>query len=475
MWARGMLYPLSPLSLRPSPLLSSSFTLLLTFAVMASVLGARPEAESRRLERAQLLLLHYSLEESFSIQQIPGSGLGVVAEVEFGEGEDLFEIPRRDLWSSSGVLRSPLGPMMSASGARGRSVLAVQLMFESLILGKEELEESASSLFVSTLPHPEELDSPFFWEQHELLELEGSWVFDRLEADYQALEQDFQEIFTEGLSLSSPELFPPELFTWENYVWAWNIIWSRSLNVEDPDTDAWTSFLVPGADFINHSNDPNVEFYVDGDSGALTFRALRTISPGEELTRQYLPVAYPDETLRLFGFVDSSSDLSRAHVGASLSEDDPFYKDKQQWLESYDVLLLPYPYDQSLVVTDEGISALIPTLFRVALFEYTYEHQRAPSSLPSPQNAISNPLEKTVQKILIGALQDQLDSYPTTIEEDIEVLAKNSSSSPISLRKWLALQVRVSEKRALILSLEQLEEERVVVEDVDEYVSFDEF
>lgn len=42
----------------------------------------------------------------------------------------------------------------------------------------------------------------------------------------------------------------------------------------------------PLGGFINHSESPNVEFYVDGDF--LKIRALRNILSGEEITGKYI-------------------------------------------------------------------------------------------------------------------------------------------------------------------------------------------
>lgn len=49
-----------------------------------------------------------------------------------------------------------------------------------------------------------------------------------------------------------PDVFPPELYTWEQFLWACELWYSNSMKVMFPDGKLRTC-LIPFAGFLNHS------------------------------------------------------------------------------------------------------------------------------------------------------------------------------------------------------------------------------
>ena len=49
-----------------------------------------------------------------------------------------------------------------------------------------------------------------------------------------------------------PDIFPPELYTWEQFLWACELWYSNGMKIMFPDGELRTC-LVPVAGFLNHS------------------------------------------------------------------------------------------------------------------------------------------------------------------------------------------------------------------------------
>lgn len=67
----------------------------------------------------------------------------------------------------------------------------------------------------------------------------------------QHLRSGYDELFP-ALSISSPDIFASEFYTWEQYQWACELWYSNSMKIMFPDGKLRTC-LVPIAGFLNHS------------------------------------------------------------------------------------------------------------------------------------------------------------------------------------------------------------------------------
>ncbi|XP_043806606.1 uncharacterized protein LOC110600553 isoform X5 [Manihot esculenta] len=85
-----------------------------------------------------------------------------------------------------------------------------------------------------------------------------------------------------------PDVFPPELYTWEQFLWACELWYSNSMKVMFPDGKLRTC-LIPFAGFLNHSLHPHIIHYgkVDSMTNTLKFPLSRPCLIGEQCCLSY--------------------------------------------------------------------------------------------------------------------------------------------------------------------------------------------
>jgi hypothetical protein len=55
---------------------------------------------------------------------------------------------------------------------------------------------------------------------------------DRVLADMEGLMSEYDQIFTQRLFEDHPEKFPEDKYTIEDFMWAWSVIWGRSVDLQ---------------------------------------------------------------------------------------------------------------------------------------------------------------------------------------------------------------------------------------------------
>lgn len=68
---------------------------------------------------------------------------------------------------------------------------------------------------------------------------------------WQHLHAQYDELFP-ALCNTFPDIFPPELYTWEKFLWACELWYSNSMKIMYSDGKIKTC-LIPIAGFLNHS------------------------------------------------------------------------------------------------------------------------------------------------------------------------------------------------------------------------------
>ncbi|PNX74816.1 SET domain-containing protein, partial [Trifolium pratense] len=81
--------------------------------------------------------------------------------------------------------------------------------------------------------------------------LDGTLLFEEIMQARQHLHAQYDELFP-ALCNGFPDIFPPELYTWENFLWACELWYSNSMKIMFSDGELRTC-LIPVAGFLNHS------------------------------------------------------------------------------------------------------------------------------------------------------------------------------------------------------------------------------
>ncbi|CAK5265439.1 unnamed protein product [Mycena citricolor] len=436
-----------------------------------------------------------SLDEEFvGFTVFPGCGRGAVALKDVPEGHVLFRIPRSILLSPE---NSELPGRVGLAHWKERKM---HIGWAGLILCMMwETAQGSSSRWSGYLDSlPSTFDTPMFWNDEDLRELQGTTVVAKLGRD--DAERDFTEKLL-PLVQSRPDIFPVDTiytyYTLEIYHIMGSRILSRSFDVEndEPDEDgdaddteeehvaANTSVgsamdvdgpaeaepaadtnepeddlenieeeeepanvaMVPMADMLNAQfGSENAKLFYEKEE--LRMVSTKPIKAGDQIWNTYgdLPNS---ELLRRYGHVDMLP-LPNGDVGNPgdvveipadiavqvLGLDAGTTKERIDWW-------LEQGGDDVLVLeSDLEIPLALVALIRLLrLTPGEWEQAVEKDKVPKPK------IDGEVLPIVKTVFESRLSQYPTTLEADIAMLENPS----IAVNKKYALVVRVGEKKIL--------------------------
>ncbi|KAK7000730.1 ribosomal lysine N-methyltransferase 4 [Favolaschia claudopus] len=428
-----------------------------------------------------------------------GCGRGAVALRNIPEGHVLFKIPRNILLSTeTSTLPSLVGldRWREAKMHLGWVGLILCMMWESA-----QGSNSRWSKYLESLP--EMFDTPMFWGDHDLEELKGTSVVEKL-GKVEA-EKDFEDKLLPMVQ-SRPDIFLPDTipvyYTLEVYHLMGSRILSRSFDVETdesyddepgPNDAADTSVgsamevdhpqedapaedseqtddnpeeegeeeepsgvsMVPLADMLNaRYGADNAKLFYEKDE--LRMVSTKPIAAGEQIWNTYgdLPNA---ELLRRYGHVDMlplpDGDLGNpgdvveipADLAVSVLQTDSVVTKERidWWLEQGgdDVVVLE---------TDLEIPLALVSLIRLLrLTGDEWEKTKAKDKVPKPK------IEADILDVVRAVLERRLAEYPSSLEDDRQLLRDET----LSLNKKHALVVRIGEKKILRDTLREVQKQ----------------
>ncbi|KAI0745272.1 SET domain-containing protein [Earliella scabrosa] len=166
---------------------------------------------------------------SMGIVDFPGHGRGAIALKDIPEAHTLFAIPRNlTLSTRTSSLPTLMGKAWKEYGLHeGWVGLILCMMWE-----ESKGAESKWSAYLAALP--DKFDTPMFWSEDDLKELQGTAVVDKIGRD--DAERDFHNKLLPAVK-SRPDLFPEDKlkqsFSVERYHLNGSRILSRSFHVEE--------------------------------------------------------------------------------------------------------------------------------------------------------------------------------------------------------------------------------------------------
>ncbi|KAJ7451845.1 SET domain-containing protein [Mycena galericulata] len=439
------------------------------------------------------------LDPSVGFTVFSDCGRGAVALQDISEGHVLFKIPREIILSAdTSDLPRRIGMDRWRDGQMhtGWVGLILCMMWETA-----QGSDSRWSKYLESLPAT--FDTPMFWSDLELKELDGTSVVGKLgKAD---AERDFKDKLLPMVE-SRPDIFPAEklpiYYTLEIYHVMGSRILSRSFDVEkddpeeepeedgapadtslgsamdvdepqdepksdhdgasEPDNDSEDEeepsgvAMVPLADMLNarYGSENAKLFYEKDDLRMVTTKLIKT---GEQIWNTYgdLPNA---ELLRRYGHVDMLPlptgefgnpgdvvEISADLALAVLQGDEAVTKERiDWWLEQGgdDVFVLESDLEVPL--------ALISLIRLLGLTTDEWEKAVTKDKVPKPK------LDNQILKAVTAVFERRLNEYPTTLSDDVHLIADET----LPLNKKHALTVRIGEKRILQSALENIKAQR---------------
>lgn len=369
-------------------------------------------------------------------------GVGLWAQRTISQGEEVLSVPQ-DIWISlSAAKTSEIGKF--CDGLRPWVAVALFLLFEKAKLN------SRWRPYIEILP--ENLDSPLFWSDEELTELEGTQLLGSILGYKEYVDSEYGKLVAEVIN-ANPGLFDESAFTPDAFLWAFGILRSRTF----PPLTGEDLALVPLADLVNHGSALNSEkpSWEKKNSGFfsrqefLSMRAPVTVKAGEQVLMQYGKKKSNGQLALDYGIVECNQNNNASRdcfmLTLEIPESDRFFADKLDIVELnglsttvyFEVVRGQGPPDNMLpflrLVALTGPDAfLLEALFRDAVWEH----------LLSP---VSRENEEQVCKSILDGCRSALAGYSTTIDEDLNLL----NSGQLKSRFEMAVVVRLGEKRVL--------------------------
>lgn len=387
-----------------------------------------------------------------------GPSNGLIASRPIAKGETAASIPE-NLWiTKTTATQSALG----ATVADLEPWLAVALF----ILQERANPNSQWAPYLATLPA--EVASPVAWTDSELEQLIGTQLLATVESYRAFFQQRYQNLQT-TLFAANPEIFPPEIFTWDAFLWAACTVRARS----HAPLDGQDLALVPLADLIQHARAPatgalwslKAAGLFGGGKRSLAMEAERALQQGEPVSMDFGPIRTEGQILLDHGITDVSAAAGSFALTITLPEEDRFFDDKIDILEQAGlqqsnefVLRAAGGAPESLLptlrlVNIQGADAfLLESIFR----NEVWEHMQQP---------VSEDNEGAVCQSIVDGCVAVLAGYPTSLEEDAAALGAAAPGSKAAA----AIAVRLGEKEALESTLRLFESRLGKMKEIEFY------
>lgn len=401
------------------------------------------------------------------------SGRGLLARRSINQEEELLKIPLK-LCLTRASARKTLGFDALPPNINEYLAIACQLIHEKFVLG----EKSFYKAYIDVLPEVNEVNPTFTWSDEDLSFLNGSPVIAATKSMQMKLRNEYNDLLggEEKLCDQYPEIFPREHFTFENWVWAFTNLFSRAIRLRSMKQGE-TLAMVPYADLINHS--PYSGAYLDArETGDWLFKtgeeevilyADRGYRKMEQIYISYGPKSNSD-LLLLYGFALERNPFNSVDVTVSIA---PRTKEAVEKAAASGITFDVDP------LADEKLEFL-RNVGRSNTVDFPCYADRYPVEMleylrlimMTPEDTMGRPLKdfdytKTVSAAneaavlysVVDAISRQLTKYPTTEEEDAEIIKDKSMFRILSYNQRMAVRHRRNEKRLLKRTIAALEKQ----------------
>jgi len=388
------------------------------------------------------------------------TGRGLLARRDINEGDELLEIPLKMCITKLSA-RNTFGDGIIHDEMNEYLAIALKLIHEYFMKDGKSWYQS----YLEVLPRVEEVNPTFLWSEEDLKFLEGSPVIAATKSLQLKLQREYDALLggEDGLCNKYPDLFPKEIFTRENWNWAFTQLFSRAVRLRSTKQGE-TLALVPYADLINHS--PFSGAYLDArEIGSWLFTeeaeevilyADRSYRKMEQIYISYGPKSNAD-LLLLYGFALERNPFNSVDVTVSIQrltdEDDPLAQQKIEFLERVGrqtTVDFPCYFDR----------------YPTEMLEYLRLMQMTPDDTKGKMigdfdysRTISAANEACVLRCIIDAVKNQLSKYPTTEDQDAALIQDKALFKTFNYKQRMAIRHRRNEKRLLKRTVAALEKQ----------------
>ncbi|GAM26057.1 hypothetical protein SAMD00019534_092320 [Acytostelium subglobosum LB1] len=423
--------------------------LLLTVVSLLSISSTLVTAESSQQQQGDLTSFitwltdnGVFMSDSLNIVHIDGYGRSIVANKDIEKSTKLIEVPTGIMMAKDGVdkhIPKEIVELMKQSEIARTDAQAIYLMYSRLNT------DAFWYPYASVLP--ETFTTTLYFNDEEMAALQRSKLRDFAMGRSKGIQHHYDTIF-DHLKTVNDEFKKPE-YTFELFRWALSCIWSRAFSLSKNDGG-----LVPLADMFNAEDKENAQVVPDSRPNKLTYYSNKPIKKGEQVFTPYgvYKTFSSAQLLMDYGFVfpqGSSGDTVYLDM-EDLRKDEPLRMKKGELLRganvTREIMLVRGKMPKELMVY-----ARVKNINEQELDE-AKTHFTTKETRDKPLNKRN---EKVALRYMITFLSKFLDTYDTTLEQDIELIkqyeedVKLVGASSISLNMANAIRVRKSEKEVL--------------------------
>ncbi|XP_052199847.1 uncharacterized protein LOC127806527 isoform X6 [Diospyros lotus] len=229
-------------------------------------------------------LLHWAesngVRTKLEVAYIEGAGRGAIATEDLKVGDIALEIPVSVIISEELVYQSDMFPILE-------NIDGISLETMLLLWSMKEKHNNNSKFRFYFDPLPEVFNTGLSFGINAIMALDGTLLLEEIVHAKEHLRTQYDELFP-ALCNDHPDIFPAELYMWEQFLWACELWYSNGMKVIFPDGKLHTC-LVPVAGFLNHSLCPHILHYgkVDLATNSLKFPISRPCDAGEQCYLSY--------------------------------------------------------------------------------------------------------------------------------------------------------------------------------------------
>ncbi|XP_071715689.1 fructose-bisphosphate aldolase-lysine N-methyltransferase, chloroplastic isoform X2 [Rutidosis leptorrhynchoides] len=255
------------------------------------------------------------------VAYIEGAGRGAIAKEDLDVGDIAIEIPVSVIISEDLVCKTSMFPVLEkVDGISSETMLLLWSMKE------KHDSNSIYKFYFDSLPKAFNTGLSFGIEA--VMTLDGTLLLEEIVQAKEHLRSQYDGLIP-SLCKDYPDIFPPEIYTWDEFLWACELWYSNSMKVMFSDGKLRTC-LIPIAGFLNHSISPHIMNYgrVDITTDSLKFPLSRPCKTGEQcylsygnLSSSHLITFYgflpkgdnPHDVIPLENYSDSPSGFHESH------------------------------------------------------------------------------------------------------------------------------------------------------------------
>lgn len=301
---------------------------------------------------------------------------------------------------------------------------------------------------------PQGAKSPLLWPEEQVEDLlAGSPVIGQIKQRLKGIEKEYQELDTVWFMAGSlfknyPFEIPTEQFSLELFTQAFAAVQSSVVHLQGVPLSKRFALVPLGPPLLTYSSTSKAMLQYDQESRQVRLAVDRSYIPGESVVAWCGP--QPNSRLLLnYGVVDENNPYDKMPLVATISSDDPIYRQKRMALAEKS----PNLSTQQTFQLTQSVPLPAEILPYLRLAHASTEAEIAAVTFdPALAKPVSPENEARVLGQLAGCLHRRLGAYKTTVEEDDAVIA-DSTKGP---RETVAAKLVKIEKGILKAALSAL-------------------